>query len=243
MKTLGIIPARYESSRFLGKALADVDGIPLIQRVYNQVSMSEYIDDCIVATDNEEIFNVCSSLAIPVEMTQHFHKSGIDRIAEVAKRHEDYEAVIYIHCDEPFIMPAQVDLLVRGLMQDERTEITTLAKAIKEQHQLLDPDIVKIVFGMNHEAIYLSRLPIPYFSQAPEEEWLMRHQYYKHIGLYGFKRDTLLTLGNINESALEQAENIEALRWIENDFNIKVIVTDIDSIEINTPEDLEKILG
>lgn len=242
MKILGIIPARFESTRFPGKPLADIDGMPLIQRVYNQVSMSDYLDEVIIATDHPLIMEKCLELDLPMEETQSYHKSGIERIAEVARRHSEYDAIVYIHCDEPFIMPVQIDLLAKGLM-DGRTEITTLAKVVRDYEELTDPEVVKIVFGMNHEAIYLSRQPIPYFVDATKEEWLMRHQYHKHIGLYGFRRETLLEVSQINESQLERAEHIDALRWIENDYNIKVVLTDLDSIEINTPEDILRIIG
>ena len=242
MRILGIIPTRYASSRFPGKALADIGGKPMIQWVCEQSKMSSFLTDIIVATDDERIFDTCVSLNLRVEMTSDYHRSGTDRCAEVIKRHPDYEAVIYIHCDEPFIMPNQIDILAKTLLQNDSAEIATLAKFIQSQEELDDPDVVKIVFGSNNEAIYMSRHPIPYFAFANKEEWLLRHQYYKHIGLYGFKRETLLEVSSINESYLETSENVEALRWIENDYNVKVSLTDNDSIEINTPEDLEELL-
>jgi 3-deoxy-manno-octulosonate cytidylyltransferase (CMP-KDO synthetase) len=243
MRFLGIIPAQYNSSRFPGKPLADIDGKPLIQRVFDQVNTSEFLDEVIVATDHDAIYAACQQLNIPVEMTESFHKSGLERIAEVAGRHPEFDAVIYIHCDEPFIMSVQIDLLAKGIMYSERTDISTLAKAIREDEDLLDPDIVKIVFGMDQEAIYLSRHPIPYYHKAPVEEWLLRQPYYKHIGLYGFRRDILLEVTGINESNLEKSEDITALRWIENEYHVRVQLTDLDSIEINTPDDLERLLN
>lgn len=176
-------------------------------------------------------------------MTESFHKSGLERIAEVAERHPEFDGVVYIHCDEPFIMAVQIDLLVKGIMYSERTDISTLAKAIRDESELLNPDVVKIVFGMDQEAIYLSRHPIPYYQKAPVNEWLMRQPYYKHISLYGFRRDILLEVTRINESNLEKSEEIIPLRWIENEYHVRVQLTDLDSIEINTPQDLYDLLN
>lgn len=242
MKILGIIPTRYASSRFPGKALADVGGKPMLQRVYEQSQMSSFLSQLVVATDDERIFDTCIRLNIPVEMTADYHRSGTDRCAEVAKNHPEYEAIISIHCDEPFIMSNQIDILAKTLLQNSTADIVTLAKFIQTQEELCDSDVVKIVFGYNMEAIYMSRHPIPYYAFAEKEEWLLRHQYYKHIGLYGFKRETLLEVAALNVSYLETSENLEALRWIENDYNVKVALTDYDSLEINTPEDLAELL-
>lgn len=242
MQILGIIPTRYASSRFPGKALADIGGKPMLQWVYEQSRMSSFLSHLLVATDDERIYETCQSLNIPVEMTSDYHRSGTDRCAEVTRKLPEYDAIINIHCDEPFIMSNQIDILAKTLLQNSNADIATLAKFIQSQEELDDPDVVKIVFGYNMEAIYMSRHPIPYFAFADKEEWLLRHQYYKHIGLYGFKRETLLEVASINESYLETSENVEALRWIENDYNVKVALTDYDSLEINTPEDLEELL-
>lgn len=243
MKILGIIPTRYESTRFPGKALVDIAGKPMIQRVYEQASMSEYLTDLVIATDDSRIADVCNVFGMKVELTADYHRSGTDRCAEIARNHTEFDAIINIHCDEPFLNPIQIDILAKTLLQNESAEIATLAKFITDQTELNDPDVVKIVFGNNMEAIYMSRHPIPYYFFADKEEWLLRHQYYKHIGLYGYKRETLIELSTINVSYLESSENVEALRWIENDYNVKVALTDNDSTEINTIEDLDKLLN
>ncbi len=243
MQILGIIPTRYASSRFPGKALADIGGKPMLQRVYEQSKLSSFLSHLLVATDDERIADTCIELGIPVEMTSDYHRSGTDRCAEVSRKYPEYEAIVSIHCDEPFIMSNQIDILAKTLIQNSNADIATLAKFIESQEELDDPEIVKIVFGNNQEAIYMSRHPIPYFVHANKEEWLLRHQYYKHIGLYGFKRDTLLEVAALNVSYLETSENVEALRWIENDYNVKVALTDYDSIEINTPQDLEDLMS
>ncbi|MCO6461464.1 MAG: 3-deoxy-manno-octulosonate cytidylyltransferase [Saprospiraceae bacterium] len=243
MQILGIIPTRYASSRFPGKALADVGGKPMLQRVYEQTKLSSFLSHLIVATDDERIAEMCIKLDIPVEMTSDYHRSGTDRCAEVASKYPEYDAIISIHCDEPFIMSNQIDILAKTLLQNSNADIATLAKFIESREELDDPEVVKIVFGYNQEAIYMSRHPIPYFVHASKEEWLLRHQYYKHIGLYAFKKETLLEIAALNVSYLETAENVEALRWIENDYNVKVSLTDYDSIEINTPKDLEELLN
>lgn len=243
MRLLGIIPARFGSMRFPGKPLVKIGDKAMVERVYEQASHSTFLNKVIVATDHQDIYDYCVSHGLNVEMTSIHHMSGTERCAEVAQRHDEYDIVLNIHCDEPFLITDQIDIICRVFIdQTDSVDIVTLAKNIKDDLTLMDPDEVKVVFGTNMEAIYFSRLPIPFFRAADQQEWLLRHPYYKHIDLTGFRREILVEVASLNESYLETAEEIEALRWIENDYRIKIALTDIDSLEINSPEDLQKLV-
>lgn len=239
MKTLGIIPARYASTRFPGKPLIDIEGKSMIQRVYEQASKANLVDEVIVATDDERIFDHVKGFRGLVEMTDIKHRSGTDRCAEVAKRHQEFDFVINIQGDEPFIDPAQIDITITPL-RDGSFEIATLAKPLKTSEDLFNPNIVKVVMAQRGKALYFSRHPIPFVRNIEESNWIKHRTFYKHIGLYAFKRKTLLELSQLSVSDLEKSESLEQLRWLENGYAIFVNKTDKESIGIDTPEDLEK---
>ncbi len=241
MKTLGIIPARYASTRFPAKPLVDIAGKTMIQRVYEQAKKCD-LDDVVVATDDERISSVVTSFGGKVVMTSTSHQSGTDRCAEVALRMPGYDVIINIQGDEPFIDPAQI-ALVRSCFTDQHIQLATLIKEIHSDEELYNPNIPKVVINANQQAIYFSRQPIPYIRNAEKkEDWVKTHQFYKHIGIYGYTTATLLKITKLSPSSLELAESLEQLRWLENGYQIQTKVTGIETIAIDTPEDLQKII-
>lgn len=241
MKILGIIPARYGSTRFPGKPLVDIDGKTMIQRVYEQAKQTTLLSDVVVATDDERIFNEVSRFNGKVVMTSSAHQSGTDRCAEVVnKLTENYDVIINIQGDEPFIDPKQITQLCNCFL-DEKTQIATLIKKIDNPTELFNENKVKVTFNVNHFAIYFSRNAIPFFRGEVHENWLNKHDYYKHIGIYGYKTEILKKITDLKPSSLELAEGLEQLRWLENGYNIKVAETKLEAISIDTPEDLKKI--
>lgn len=242
MTVLGIIPARYESSRFPGKPLVDIKGKSMIQRVYEQVAKADLIDKVVVATDDERILTHVESFGGSVMMTAVDHQSGTDRCAEVAKAYGAYDFVVNIQGDEPFIHPADIDKVIRPLLAGD-APISTLVTPIKNIRDLLNINTVKAIKNKQQQAVYFSRLPIPFQRNTAQEEWLDKHQYYKHLGIYGFQSDVLQGLTNLDVSALEQAESLEQLRWLENGYTIYIDTTPNDSIGIDTPDDLKAAIA
>ena len=241
MKILGIIPARYASSRFPGKPLIDINGKTMIQRVYEQATQADKLARVIVATDDERIFDHVSQFG-EVIMTSDKHPSGTDRCNEVlAKMDEQYDAVINIQGDEPFIQPEQIELLAE-LFEEEYTQIGTLYKNLSDTDKLFNPSIIKVVINMYDEALYFSRSPIPHFRSVEEHKWVIQHQYYQHIGIYGYRADVLEEIAQLPPSQLEMAESLEQLRWMENGYIISVAKTEMESLSIDTPADLERAL-
>ena len=239
MKTLGIIPARYASTRFPGKPLVKIGDKTMLQCVYAQAMLASRIDEVIVATDDDRIFDHVKDFGGNVIMTDPNHQSGTDRCAEVARQIEGYELIVNIQGDEPFIDPAQIDLVVEPLQKE--AQIATLAKKIETKDALFNPNVVKVVFDKKHRAMYFSRNPIPYVRGVLESEWLKTADHYKHIGLYGFSRRTLLEISNLRPGSYELWESLEQLRWLENGYDIHVGITDKETIGIDTPEDLAKL--
>jgi 3-deoxy-manno-octulosonate cytidylyltransferase (CMP-KDO synthetase) len=238
MNILGIIPARYASTRFPAKPLADLGGKTMIRRVYEQAKKSSLLTNVVVATDHEEIFNHVTGFGGEVCMTSVQHASGTDRCYEVlSKQITSFDYVINIQGDEPFIAPEQIDMLASLL--DGETELATLIKKIDSVEQLFNPNLVKVVVNKNSEALYFSRSPIPYFRNLEQAEWVTHHSYFKHIGMYGYRNSVLEKITRLSLSSLEKAESLEQLRWLENGFSIKVKETDLESIGIDTPEDLK----
>lgn len=238
---LGIIPARYASTRFPAKPLVDIAGKSMIQRVYEQVKKSALISEVAVATDNQQIFDHIIGFGGNVCMTKESHISGTDRCYEaLTLQKEKFEYVINIQGDEPFIQPEQIDLLANLL--DGKTEIATLVKKIEDAEQLFNSNVVKAVVSAKGEALYFSRSTIPHIRNTPEGEWLAKHNFYKHIGMYAYRTDILKQLTTLPVSSLEKAESLEQLRWLENGFRIKTAETKTETIGIDTPEDLEKAL-
>lgn len=243
-KILGLIPARYASTRFPGKPLADIGGKPMIQRVYEQASKA--LDAVYVATDDDRILDAVKAFGGKAVMTDTNHQSGTDRCKEALQiveqqEGEKFDVVVNIQGDEPFIRPELVEALA-SCFQNPATEIATLVKPLNNNEDLWDPNKPKVVVTPGLEAIYFSRSPIPYLRQQPKEEWHLRHHYYLHIGLYAYRSDILNEITRLQPSVLEKAESLEQLRWIENNFKITVRVTEHDSIGIDTPEDLERVL-
>jgi len=241
MKFLGIIPARYASTRFPGKPLADLLGKPLIQRVYERVA--GYLDRVIVATDDERIFNTVREWDGEALLTSPNHQSGTDRCWEACQKlKEKYDVIINIQGDEPFVHPSQIELLKAAFM-NPRIQIATLIKPFSscdDLESLLNPNTVKVVINANGEAIYFSRSVVPYILIKNPPEWTETHVFYKHIGIYAYKPKVLNKITSLPQSVLEKAESLEQLRWIENGFVIQTMITDKETFGIDTPEDLEK---
>lgn len=241
MKIIGIIPARYASTRFPGKPLVDIGGKTMIQRVYEQALKCK-LAKVVVATDDDRIAAEVTRFGGEFVMTSDHHQSGTDRCAEVVKHLPDYDVVINIQGDEPFIDPKQVSLIADCFI-DPNVKLATLIKVIHTEHELFNVNIPKVVINSNQQAVYFSRHPIPFIRGAENHtDWLKSHQFYKHIGIYGYQTKTLLALTKLTPSSLELAESLEQLRWIENGYQIQTKVTDIETIAIDTPEDLKKIV-
>jgi 3-deoxy-manno-octulosonate cytidylyltransferase (CMP-KDO synthetase) len=242
MKVLGLIPARYASTRFPAKPLADIAGKSMIQRVYEQAKKSHMLRKVVVATDHLGIFQHVKDFGGDVCMTKESHVSGTDRCYEAMKlQHESYDYVINIQGDEPFIQPEQIDLL--GSLLNGMTEIATLIKRIDNAEQLFNSNVVKAVINKGGDALYFSRSTIPHIRNTPESEWMKKHKFFKHIGMYAYRADVLEQLTKIPVSPLERAESLEQLRWLENGFKISTAETSIETIGIDTPEDLHHALS
>jgi len=243
MKILGVIPARYGSSRFPGKPLVDIFGKPMIQRVYEQAKKCLLLDDVIVATDDERIAAAIRKFDGNVMMTAETLNSGTERCNAVLnnlQQGKEFDIVINIQGDEPFIDPQQISQLA-GCFLSEDIMIGTLVKKITHVEDLINPNVVKVVFDKNHRALYFSRSPIPYLRGSEPHDWLLGTDYYKHIGIYGYRVETLRKITRLPVSPLEQAESLEQLRWLGHGYPIHVNETDYESIAIDTPGDLLKI--
>ncbi len=238
MKITGIIPARYASTRFPGKPLVDVNGKSMIHRVYEQALKSKWLNEILVATDDDRIASHLLSLQIPYVLTNPNHQSGTDRCAEVMSL-SNSDACINIQGDEPFINPEQIDEVADLLMKG--ASIATLVKQIHAKEELFNPNKPKVILNHKHQALYFSRQAIPFFINKPEREWLNHHTFYKHIGIYGYQKETILAVTQLPQSKLELAESLEQLRWIENGYTIQCSITHYESRSIDTPEDLQQI--
>ncbi len=241
MKVLGVIPARYASTRFPGKPLVDIGGKSMIERVYAQVRKATLIDHVVVATDDIRIMEHVQGFGGNVVLTSQDHPSGTDRCFEALQQvGEDFQYVINIQGDEPFIRPEQIDLLAALL--DGDTFIATLVKELKDEESLFNPNIVKAVVSQQGQALYFSRSPIPHARNIAEKDWLSKHKYFKHIGLYGYRADILEQLTKLPPSPLELVESLEQLRWLDNGYIIQTAETKSETIGIDTPEDLQRAL-
>lgn len=241
MRILGIIPARYESSRFPGKPLIDINGKSMIQRVYDQALKSTKLNEVVVATDDERILQHVISFGGRAILTASHHQSGTDRCAEVAQKLPGFDIFINIQGDEPFIDPIQIDLVCNCFV-NANTKLATLVKKITDLAELNNVNSPKVILDTNSEAIYFSRTIIPFLRNIEPSQWLNNHTFYKHIGIYGYNAETLKAITLLKVSSLEKAEALEQLRWIENGYKIKVAITDIETQAIDTPGDLERLL-
>lgn len=243
MKFIAIIPARYASTRFPGKPLALLGGKPVVQRVYEQVAGA--VDDAVVATDDERIRDAVLAFGGRAEMTSPDHRSGTDRCREAyekvcARENRRFDVVINVQGDEPFIHPSQIEAVMR-CFDDPATDIATLVKPFVPSDGLAaleNPNSPKVVLDAQSRALYFSRSVIPYLRGVPREEWLARHTFYKHIGLYAFRAEVLRAVTDLPQSPLEKAESLEQLRWLENGYRIGVGISHTETVGIDTPEDL-----
>ncbi len=239
IKILGVIPARYASTRFPGKPLVDINGKTMIMRVYEQASKSFLLDEVVVATDDERIYNHVLENGGKAMMTSTDNPTGTDRCYEALQKIKtNFDAVVNIQGDEPFIDPSQIDDVAKLLIGG--SGIATLVKKIERTEDLFSDTIMKVVFDAEMNALYFSRSPIPFIRGKEKNEWLSHHTFYKHIGIYGFKHDELKKIVSLPQSSLEKAESLEQLRWLQNGMKIKISITDKESISVDVPEDLEK---
>lgn len=241
MRFLAVIPARYASTRFPGKPLALIGEKPMIQHVYEQAKKA--VEEVVVATDDQRIYDAVKGFGGQVLLTSDKHRSGTDRCFEaLQKMSEEYDVVINIQGDEPFIQPEQIETL-KACFSDPKTEIATLIKPFDKDalwEDLSSPNTPKVVVNKRMEAMFFSRSVIPYLRGTDRTKWLKTHTYYKHIGLYAYKTNILAEITELEPSTLEKAESLEQLRWLENGYSIKVGITHQQTIGVDTPDDLEK---
>ncbi|MBR6508412.1 MAG: 3-deoxy-manno-octulosonate cytidylyltransferase [Paludibacteraceae bacterium] len=245
MRFVGIIPARYASTRFPGKPLADLGGKPMIQRVYEQAKKA--LSDVIVATDDERIYNCVKSFGGDVVMTRADHKCGTDRCLEAFEKLaiQGEAVVINIQGDEPFIQPEQIEA-IKSCFDDPTTQIATLVKPFEEADglpALENPNTPKVVMSPDGTALLFSRSVIPYLRGIDKSQWLAQHLHYKHIGMYAYRAQVLKQITQLAQTPMEKAESLEQLRWLENGYKIKVAVCHTASVGIDTPADLERAIA
>lgn len=240
---LGVIPARYGSSRLEGKPLADICGKPMIQHTYESALKSKLLDKVVVAVDDQRVYEVVKSFGGKVELTPANIQTGSDRIAFIARKFPDAEIIVNIQGDEPFIAGKMIDEALEPLLFDHDVNVSTLAKKITKVEELKNPSIPKVVFDYNNFALYFSRSPIPFVRDAKTNlERIKMFDIYKHIGLYVYRRDALLKFTSLEPTDLEQIEKLEQLRMLENGFKIKIVTTEYDTISVDTKEDLERAI-
>ena len=245
MNFIGIIPSRYQSTRFPGKSLADICGKTMIQRVYEQAQKA--MEEVWVATDDERIVNAVKGFGGNVVMTSPDHRSGTDRCAEAALKiaeltGKNYDVVVNIQGDEPFMQPHEIELIRDCFTGSLNTQIATLIQPILKNEDIFKPVMVKVILDKDSNAIYFSRAPIPHIFNVDESKWLESYPFYGHVGLYAYRFSTLQELAKLSEVLVEKAESLEQLRWLENGFKIKTNITNSDNFGIDTPEDLAKVI-
>lgn len=241
MSVIGIIPARFASTRFPGKPLIQIEGKTMLQRVVEQAKKATLLTEIIVATDDKRIEEHCKEIGVSSVMTNANHQSGTDRCYEaytLSGSKANY--IINIQGDEPFLHPDQINSLAKECFGEAQL-LTQMIKC--DSHAVLfDTGEVKIVLNENNEALYFSRSVIPFLKNEKEENWHLKHNYYRHVGMYAYRADVLEQISNLGVSSLEKAESLEQLRWLQNGFKIKCVITKYDSHCIDTPEDIEKVL-
>jgi 3-deoxy-manno-octulosonate cytidylyltransferase (CMP-KDO synthetase) len=246
MNIIGIIPARFGSTRFEGKPLIDIQGMSMIQRVYLQCKKAKSLSHVVVATDDQRIFAHVEDFGGKVILTSPLHASGTERCNEVLSILEQtsttsIDGVLNIQGDEPFINPTQIDELAK-LLHNPEVHIATLIKKITDKTELFNSNVVKVVFNQFSQALYFSRSPIPHLRGVDQNNWLLEGSFFKHIGIYAYRSSILESIVKIEPSNLEKAESLEQLRWLSNGYKIDVAETDSESIAIDTPEDLIRVL-
>jgi 3-deoxy-manno-octulosonate cytidylyltransferase (CMP-KDO synthetase) len=239
MNVIGVIPARYSSTRFDGKVLADILGKPMIQHVWERARQAKVLDDLIIACDDDRVFETAKGFGARVVRTAKAHTCGTDRIVEIVNP-IDVKIVVNIQADEPLIDPMMIDMAARSLLDDPEVSMATLMKKIENTAEIHDPNVVKVVVDRNNFALYFSRAAIPHYAQNSEVKTLL---YYKHIGLYSYTKDFLFTYRNLPVSSLEKIEKLEQLRVLQEGYRIKVVETKAETIGVDTPDDLEKVIS
>jgi 3-deoxy-manno-octulosonate cytidylyltransferase (CMP-KDO synthetase) len=238
---VGIIPARFASSRLMGKPLADIGGKPMIQHTYESCLKSKLLNEVVIAVDDNKVAQVINSFGAKTIMTPKDIQTGSDRIAFAAKHLQDAKIIVNIQGDEPFIRGPMIDQAIEPLLFDLSVNVSTLAKKIDTVQELKSPSVVKVVFDYNNFALYFSRSPIPYVRDAKTNvERIANGDIYKHIGLYVFRREALFKFTALEQTDLEKIEKLEQLRMLENGFKIKIVVTEYENLAVDTPEDLER---
>jgi len=246
MNFIGIIPSRYQSTRFPGKPLADICGKTMIQRVYEQAQKA--LEEVWVATDDERIVEAVKGFGGNVVMTSPDHRSGTDRCGEAALKiteltGKSYDVVVNIQGDEPFMQPREIGLIRECFTSSLNTEIATLIQPILKNEDIFKPVMVKVVLDKDSNAIFFSRAPIPHIFGVDESKWLESYPFYGHVGLYAYRFSVLQELSKLSEVLVEKVESLEQLRWLENGYKIKTNITDSDNFGIDTPEDLAKVIS
>ena len=237
---VGIIPARYASTRLPGKPLIEIDGKPMILHTYDSAMQSSFLQRVIVATDDPKVYQVCKNHGAEVQMTPQDIHTGSDRIAYVADQLFDASIIVNIQGDEPFIPGIMIDQAIEPMIIEPFVEVTTLTKKITQQEELISPDVVKVVFDLQNFALYFSRSVVPFVRNAKSVSDSLKYDcYYKHIGLYVYKKEALFRFTSLQQSELEKIEKLEQLRMLEHGMKIKVVETEYESISVDTPEDLK----
>src|ERR1700674_2586620 len=238
MKILAVIPARYASTRLPGKPLVPLGGKPMIERVWERVRRAQSVSQVVVATDDERIRSAVEAFGGQAVMTRSDHRSGTERVAEVAATHGDATIIVNVQGDEPLIEPAAIDAATDAIVSDDAVNIATLAVAISNPADIMDPNVVKTVLDFDGNALYFSRAPIPWVRDRGGPVYA-RHL--KHLGLYAFRRAALLEFATFPQGDLERIEQLEQLRWLENGYRIRVAETEYDSVSVDMPEDVTRV--
>jgi len=238
MKILAVIPARYASTRFPGKPLISIAGKPMIERVWERARRASRVSEVIVATDDERIVQAVKSFGGEAVLTRADHRSGTERVAEVAVAHPDAEIVVNVQGDMPLIEPAAIDAAIEAVRREEDVRLGTLAVAITNPAEIMDPNIVKAVIDFDGNALYFSRAPIPWVRDRGDT---VHARHLKHVGLYVFRREALLEFATFPQGDLERIEQLEQLRWLENGYRIRVEETEYTTVEVDRPEDVKRV--
>jgi 3-deoxy-manno-octulosonate cytidylyltransferase (CMP-KDO synthetase) len=238
MNTVAVIPARYASTRFPGKPLISIGGKTMIERVWERARQAKLVSKVIVATDDERIASVVRSFGGEVALTRADHRSGTERVAEVAAAHKEAEILVNVQGDMPLIDPAAIDAAIEALGEDESVNMATLAVPISNAAEIMDPNVVKTVVDFDGNALYFSRAPIPWVRDRGGP---VHAKHLKHLGLYVFRREALLEFATFPQGDLERIEQLEQLRWLENGNRIRVAEIEQESVEVDTPEDVKRV--